>query len=70
MSKNLTDVFASTLYELANSEFPAEVVREARLCLLDFLFLRIQSVCYRLRVFIYFIIYDDRFFLTLVNLHI
>ena len=37
MSKNLTDVFASTLYELANSEFPAEVVREARLCLLDFL---------------------------------
>ena len=37
MEKNLTDVFASTLYELANSEFPEEVVREARLCLLDFL---------------------------------
>jgi len=37
MEKNLTDIFAGTLYELANSEFPEEVVREARLCLLDFL---------------------------------
>ena len=37
MEKNLTDVFASTIYQLAHSEFPAEVVREARLCLLDFL---------------------------------
>ena len=34
MEKNLTDIFAGTLYELANSEFPEEVVREARLCLL------------------------------------
>lgn len=37
MEKNLTDIFAGTIYELANSEFPEEVVREARLCLLDFL---------------------------------